>query len=81
MAEEQTATPAFETSLTELERIVRELEGGELPLERSLALFEKGIALSEGCKKQLEDAETRVEILLKKGSNVVAAPFEPEKQR
>jgi exodeoxyribonuclease VII small subunit len=79
MPEEQSPAPAqFEASLDELERIVKELEKGELPLEQSLALFEKGIALSGACKRQLEDAETRVEILLKKDSQVVAVPFDPE---
>jgi exodeoxyribonuclease VII small subunit len=79
MPEEQTAAPAqFEASLDELERIVKELEKGELPLEQSLALFEKGIALSGACKRQLEQAETRVEMLLKRDSQVVAVPFEPE---
>jgi exodeoxyribonuclease VII small subunit len=79
MAEEQSAPPAqFEASLEELERIVKELEKGELPLEQSLALFEKGVALSGACKRQLEDAETRVEILLKRDSQVVAVPFDPE---
>jgi exodeoxyribonuclease VII small subunit len=79
MAEEQSVPPAqFEASLEELERIVKELEKGELPLEQSLALFEKGVALSGACKRQLEDAETRVEILLKRDSQVVAVPFDPE---
>lgn len=79
MPEEQSAAPAqFEASLDELERIVKELEKGELPLEQSLALFEKGLGLSGACKKQLEDAETRVEILLKRDSQMVAVPFEPE---
>ena len=69
----------FEASLSELERIVKELEKGDLPLEESLALFETGMRLSEQCKRQLEEAETRVEILMKKGSQTVAVPFEPEK--
>jgi exodeoxyribonuclease VII small subunit len=56
----------FETGLEELEKVVKELEGGDLPLERALALFEKGVGLSDACRKQLLDAETRVEILLKK---------------
>lgn len=79
MAEEKTSSPSFEASLDELERIVKELEKGELPLEQSLTLFEAGMRLSADCKRQLEEAESRVEILLKKGSEVVAVPFNPEK--
>ncbi len=79
MPEEKASSPHFEASLEELERIVRELEKGELPLEQSLALFERGMRLSADCKKQLEEAESRVEILMKRGSEVVAVPFQPEK--
>jgi len=57
MPEERTASLNFETSLEELERIVKELEKGDLPLERSLELFETGMRLSTECKKLLEDAE------------------------
>jgi len=70
----------FETGLDELERVVKELEGGDLPLERALALFEKGIGLSETCRKQLQEAETRVEILLKKNDKLQPEPFPPEKE-
>ncbi len=79
MPEEKTSSPTFEASLDELERIVRELEKGDLPLEQSLALFESGMKLSAQCKQQLEEAESRVEILMKKGSEVVAVPFTPDK--
>ncbi|HWB99983.1 MAG TPA: exodeoxyribonuclease VII small subunit [Bryobacteraceae bacterium] len=79
MAENQDKPESFEASLEELEKVVRELEGGELPLERSLMLFEKGMALSETCRKQLEEAETRVEMLIKKNGKVQVEPFRPEK--
>lgn len=69
----------FEAALDELEKVVKELEAGDLPLERSLELFEKGMALSETCRKQLEDAETRVEMLIKKEGKIQAEPFRPEK--
>lgn len=72
------AAPSFEAGLDELEAIVDKLEDGELPLEESLALFEKGVTLSESCRKRLEDAESRVEILLKKGRTLEAEPFELE---
>jgi exodeoxyribonuclease VII small subunit len=75
MAENQ----SFETSLDSLEKVVQELEAGDLSLERSLELFEKGMTLSESCRKQLEDAETRVEALIRKNGEVQAEPFRPEK--
>ena len=77
MPEEQTSPRSFEKSLEELERTVRELEKGDLPLERSLELFESGMRLSAECKKQLEEAETRVEVLTRRGSDMVALPFNP----
>ena len=77
-AEPKPALP-FEQSLDELEKVVKQLEGGDLSLERSLELFEQGMALSATCRKQLEEAETRVEILLKKDGRVQAEPFQPEK--
>jgi len=77
--EEAQAAPGFEAGLEELERVVKELEGSELPLERALELFEKGVALSDKCRKQLEEAETRVEILLKKNEKLTPEPFQPEK--
>ena len=60
----------FETSLTELETVVRDLESGDLPLERAIQLFERGMTLSQQCRRQLEEAETRVEVLVKRGSQV-----------
>ena len=56
---------SFESSLRELEQIVQQLEGGDLPLERSLELFEQGVRLSRECQKRLDEAEHKVEILLK----------------
>jgi exodeoxyribonuclease VII small subunit len=75
------AQPAesFEASLDELEKVVKELEAGDLPLERSLELFERGMSLSEACRKQLEEAETRVEMLVRKEGKIAAEPFRPEK--
>ena len=69
----------FEASLDELEKVVKELEAGDLPLERSLELFEKGMALSETCRKQLENAETRVEMLIRKEGKLQPEPFRPDK--
>jgi len=55
----------FEVSLAELEKIVRRLEEGDLPLEESLELFEKGVRLSRECRERLNQAERRIEILLR----------------
>lgn len=79
MPEEKTSPLSFEARLQELERIVKDLEKGDLPLEESLSLFETGMRLSAECKQQLEEAESRVEILMKRGSEMVAVPFSPEK--
>jgi exodeoxyribonuclease VII small subunit len=73
------ATLSFEAGLQQLETIVKEMEGGELPLERALELFESGTKLSEACRKQLEEAETRVEILMKRAGEVTPQPFRSEK--
>ncbi|HTR35989.1 MAG TPA: exodeoxyribonuclease VII small subunit [Bryobacteraceae bacterium] len=79
MPGEQKPAATFESGLQELEQIVKEMESGELPLERALELFEKGMRLSETCRKQLEEAETRIEMLVRKGDKVQAEPFRPDK--
>lgn len=55
----------FESSLQELEKVVRGLEEGDLPLEDSLKLFEDGVKLSRECQERLNQAERRIEVLLK----------------
>jgi exodeoxyribonuclease VII small subunit len=73
------AEKKFEAAMARLEEIVQELEKGDVPLEQSLKLFEEGIKLSGICNKRLEEAERKVEILLKdKNGNVTAKPFEEE---
>jgi exodeoxyribonuclease VII small subunit len=57
--------PSFEDSLTKLEEVVAQLERGDLSLDDAVKLFEEGTRLSELCRKQLEAAESRVEILMK----------------
>lgn len=75
------AEKKFEAALERLEEIVKQLEQGDLPLEQSLKLFEEGIRLSRICNRRLEDAERRVEILLKdEAGNVVAQPFNEEEE-
>ena len=79
MAAEEKSGGSFEAGLQELELIVKEMESSELPLERALELFEKGMQLSESCRKQLQEAETRVEILVRKGDKVHPEPFRPDR--
>jgi exodeoxyribonuclease VII small subunit len=57
----------FEAGLAALEKIVRELERGDLPLEESLKLFEDGVRLSRECQERLNQAERRIELLLRDG--------------
>jgi len=79
MAASEPNTGSFETSLDELEKLVKELESGDLPLDRSLDLFSRGMQLSETCRKQLEEAETRVEQLIRKEGVYTPEPFGPGK--
>ena len=73
---------SFETSLAELERIVTKLEDGDLPLEESLELFEKGIKLSRECRERLTKAERRIEILMKGvDGDIGVEDFIPESMR
>jgi exodeoxyribonuclease VII small subunit len=71
----------FEDCLERLEKIVGELERGEVPLEKSLTLFEEGMQLSATCRKQLEEAEGKVEILLKQNGKLQTEPFEPPTEK
>ena len=71
----------FEECLQKLESIVDQLEKGNLPLEQALKLFEQGVELSNNCRKELEDAEGRVEILLKQNGKLQAEPFEASAER
>jgi exodeoxyribonuclease VII small subunit len=70
---------SFESGLQQLETIVKEMESGELPLERALELFERGMKLSDTCRKQLEEAESRVEILMRRAGDVQPQPFRTDK--
>lgn len=68
---------SFEASLEALEEIVHQLEDGDLPLEKSLELFEDGIRLSRQCQERLNQAERRIEILLRDNQGrPVASAFE-----
>jgi exodeoxyribonuclease VII small subunit len=68
---------AFEEALKELEEIVNRLEQGDLPLEEALQLFEQGVKLSRLCHTRLDEAQKRVEVLLKdEAGKMTAQPFE-----
>jgi len=75
----EAAPENFEAQLASLERIVRELERGDLPLERSLELFEQGVKLSRECQERLNEAERRIEVLLRGPDGApFVAPFSAE---
>ena len=57
----------FEAAIAELEAIVKKLEEGDLPLEKSLELYERGVQLSRFCHSRLEEAERRIEVLNERG--------------
>ena len=62
-------TTTFEKSVEQLDTIVERMESGELSLDESLKLFEKGVKLTRECQKTLADAETKIEKLMKEVSN------------
>jgi len=82
MAKSKGTEQNFETSLATLERIVAQLESGDLPLERALELFEEGVGLAGQCQSQLQEAERKVEMLLRERGEIKVVPFEtaPEVQ-
>ncbi|HYR75133.1 MAG TPA: exodeoxyribonuclease VII small subunit [Pyrinomonadaceae bacterium] len=76
-----TKPKTFESSLEELERIVRQLEQGELTLEKSLELFEQGVKLSRDCQERLSQAERRIEILMRDNQGRASVrPFDPDRE-
>lgn len=70
----------FEESLQRLDTIVGELEKGDVSLDRALELFDEGMKLSGSCRKELEEAEGKVEILLKRNGKLQPEAFEPVAQ-
>ncbi len=73
--------PKFEDCLQRLEQIVDELEKGNVPLEKALKLFEEGVQLSTSCRKELEEAEGKVEILLKQNGKLQPAIYDAAAER
>lgn len=70
-------TLSFEDALGELETIVRDLETGKAPLEKSINAYERGIALKQHCEKKLRDAQAKIEkITVGKDGSVSTAPFD-----
>jgi exodeoxyribonuclease VII small subunit len=74
------AQKTFEQSIKQLERIVQELEGGDLPLETAIKKFEEGMKLTKFCSEKLDETEKKVSILLKNAEGrIVEKPFRAEK--
>jgi exodeoxyribonuclease VII small subunit len=71
-------TVRFEDSLAELEQLVERMEQGNLPLEESLKLFERGVQLTRACQKALKEAEQKVQILLEDNGEPTLQPFTDE---
>jgi exodeoxyribonuclease VII small subunit len=69
----------FEESLKQLEKVVDQLERGDLPLEESIKLFEDGVRLSSACKQELDAAEGKVQILMKERDGITRAEPFPSK--
>jgi exodeoxyribonuclease VII small subunit len=74
------AKEKFEEALERLEEIVKKMEAGEMTLEESLKAFEEGIRLSRLCAKKLDEADRRVEILLRQEGELVPKPFVEEER-
>jgi len=72
------AKDKFEESLGRLEEIVRKMEAGDMTLEESLKAFEEGIKLARLCAKKLDEAERRVDLLLKQEEGLAVKPFQGE---
>ena len=73
-ATSDTSIRDFEAAIAELESIVKKLEDGDLTLEQSLALYERGVQLSRFCHARLEEAEHRIEVLTERGELKAAPP-------
>lgn len=78
----KTKTPSFETALERLEAIVEKMQASELPLDARLALFEEGVGLVQTCKKSLEGAAKKVEVLVKSsGGKLETRLFDEVRER
>lgn len=78
-AQKAVANMSFEDALTELEGIVRDLESGKAPLEKSIESYERGIELKKHCEKKLRDAKEKIEkITVTKDGTLKTSPLDPE---
>jgi exodeoxyribonuclease VII small subunit len=77
-AQKEVPAVDFEAAMRDLEAIVERLEKGDLPLEESLAAFERGVMLTRSCQTALKEAEQKVEILLKKAGEPAIEDFNPD---
>ena len=75
MTTKKTDDIPFEKALERLEKIVERLEGGNVPLDESLALFEEGVGLAAQCSKRLDDTKKKIEMLVKKPGGMIAEPM------
>lgn len=75
MTTKKTDEIPFEKALERLEKIVERLEGGNVPLEESLALFEEGVGLAGQCSKRLDDTKKKIEMLVKKPGGMAVEPM------
>jgi exodeoxyribonuclease VII small subunit len=76
MTKKEIGLGRLEKSLQELEALVEHLESGELPLEKALAEFERGMKITKECQAVLKDAEQKIQILLKQDEQAAPEPFE-----
>ena len=74
------AKEKFEEALEKLEEIVKRMEAGEMTLEESLRAFEEGIKLARFCAKKLDEADRRVELLLRQEGELITKPFAEEER-
>lgn len=68
----------FEEALARLEQVVRELETGELPLEKAIDHFQEGMKLAKLCREKLDQAEQKIEMLVQENGEFLKKPFNPE---
>jgi exodeoxyribonuclease VII small subunit len=80
-AEKDSKALDFEAAMRDLEELVERLEHGDLPLEESLAAFERGVMLTRSCQMALKEAEQKVEILLKKAGEPQLEDFKTDETK
>jgi exodeoxyribonuclease VII small subunit len=79
--QKESKSPDFEAAMRDLEELVERLEHGDLPLEESLAAFERGVLLTRACQTALKEAEQKVEILLKRAGEPQLEEFKPDESK